>query len=460
MDRLTDLGISLTPRDVRCLVINEQGETVADSVRPLDGEERHNPDAWWAALKAGVADLAGSGVDFSQLRSIGLSGTPCGAVFLDTSGTVLGPAVVAGDKGAQGWCDYLEATARRSRAINGNLAKTDMLGTVLLQLREEDPETFAQVALVLSPKDYLLWRLTGCSASDPSTASASLLYDPVQGAWADRILNPLGLQRELLPEVFASYVCVGAVQGTAAVDLALPSVPVVAGASNLVATCLSLGLGRSGEGLLMLGDEAALVRLGEIFLPDPFRHIDMRAFVDRDLYFHFVDLGPAATFDTWVQGLDAGTTGDTSQRELYFLPQLEHGAVFAGLSPDTTPEDMARAVLWGAAFEITESLGAIDDLLPGGDDLVFLAPGGIGKTWGPYLASAMDQTLVFHEDNGFGAARGAALLARQSQAPVSNKLDMEKPQPTEHFQPDPDLKAHFADIQPKLAGLKSRLTHA
>ena len=445
------LGISLTPRDLRCLVVNLQGETLATTATALSTDESHDPDAWWQALKTGLGALSDAGIDLSTLESIGLAGSPYGAVFLDEAGAPIAPATIAGDQQASTYCAYLESTARRSRAINGNLARPDMLGVALVHLRGEAPETFTRLARVLAPKDYLLWRLTGQMATDPSTASASLLYDPLGKVWAPRILKPLGLHTDTLPEIIPSDTSVGPVHAPAAYETGLPSVPVVAGASDLAALCLCLGLEHPGENLLALGERTNLVRLSTAFLPDPFRHIDMRACSIDDLFFHLADTGPAADFDAWAHSLETSAHDDTPETDLYFLPHLGHGAALAGLSPQATPRDIARAVLYGAAFEITESLAAMNDLFATEEPLQFLASASLGRAWGPVLASATDTALEFHEDDGFSVARGAAGLASGNRG---------KPDPASRFLPQPDLKARFDRIRPRLAGLKSRLTHS
>ena len=450
------LGISLTPRDVRCIVVNLEGETLGTSTASLNVDESRDPDAWWLALKTALRELAGGGIDLLTVRAIGLAGTPYGAVFLDDGGAAITPATVAGDQEAAAYCAYLESTARRSRAINGNLAKPDMLGVALVHLREEAPETFKRLATVLAPKDYLMWRLTGQKATDPSTASTSLLFDPLEKTWAPRILKPLGLQTDKLPKLVASDTSVGPLLDAAANETGLAVAPVVAGASGLAAMCVCLGLEHAGENLLVLGERTNLVRLSTTFLPDPFRHIDMRASTKDGVFFHLADTGPAADFDAWAHSLETSAHDNAPETDLYFLPHLGHGAALAGLSPRATPQDIARAVLHGAAFEIAESLAAMNDLFATEEPLQFLASPSLGRAWGPFLASATDTALEFHEDDGFSIARGAAGLARKSQAGKNQK----KPEPAERFLPQPDLKARFDRVRPKLAGLKSRLTHS
>lgn len=466
MTQLNCLGIHLTPHEVRCMVT---GASVATSICLLSDEESHNPHAWWTALENALADLSKAGVDLSDLRAISVSGTPYGVVFLDAEGDVLAPAILAGDTEGASWSDWFEATARRSRSINGNLAKPDMMGVALVYLRERAPDIWKQLAMALSPKDYLVWRLTGQYTTDPSTASSTLLFDTLQNTWAERILKPVGISRDILPTLVASDAAVGPVQDPVATATGLPRVPVMAGAADLVAICVALGLEREGSTVLAMKEQTSLMRLGQTFLPDPFRHIDMRNFTGNDLFFHLSEIGPGVDFDDWTKNLGGNPGGGgadlLAQKDVYFLPKLGHGAVLAGLSPQTTPQDMARAVLYGVAFEVAESLAILDELMPSDGPLHCLAPKATGQAWGPYLASASRRTLILHEDDGFCAANGAARLAHRglnagdemNARPKTNTGTGELS--IQRFEPQAELIKHFDAIRPKLAALKSRLTY-
>jgi xylulokinase len=463
------LGIELSPDAVRCVIFGGPGSKEVSALATLTNDESREPEAWWRALAAALADLALAGGDPSRVSAISVTGTPYGAVFLGGDGKVLAPAVLAGDREGAVWCDWLETTARRSRSINGNLAKPDMMGVALLFLRDRAPDVWAKLASVLSPKDYLVWRLTGEKTTDPSSASASLLFDPVQNCWAERILTPLGFPPEILPVLHNCDASVGTVQNNVGDEIGLARAPVMAGTCDLVAASLSLGLEYKGATLLSMKSQTSLTRLGRTFLPDPFRHIDVRSYCGSEMFYHLSEIGPCVGFDTWARSFadhnSAVQMEANRDHEAYFLPKLSHGAAMAGLTPKTTPQDIARAILHGVAFEVAESLNVLDELLPGKEDLHCLAPASVGAAWGSYLASAARRPLVFHEDDGFRTAAGAAHLALrglegQGGSPGRSE-GAGNPAPhgvTTRIEPTAELTAHFDIIQPKLSALKTRLT--
>ena len=62
----------------------------------------------------------------------------------------------------------------------------------VLWLRNHEPEAFARLATVLLAKDFIRYRLTGALATEPSDASATLMFDPARLRWSDEILRAVG----------------------------------------------------------------------------------------------------------------------------------------------------------------------------------------------------------------------------------------------------------------------------
>src|SRR5690606_7593355 len=95
-----------------------------------------------------------------------------GTVFVDAGLRAVGPG--------RGWADAagVELLAARygaslERALRetGRPALTGGAAAAALELRERDPAAFDRVRHVLSPKDFLVARLTGVVATDATTAA-------------------------------------------------------------------------------------------------------------------------------------------------------------------------------------------------------------------------------------------------------------------------------------------------
>jgi len=92
----------------------------------------------------------------------------------------------------------VEAFERRHRtadilAETGNPPTPAWPGFKLQWLRDNDPPAYRAARTVLSPKDYVNFRLTGRIATDPTEASLSFLMNPASRDWSQRMIGMLDL---------------------------------------------------------------------------------------------------------------------------------------------------------------------------------------------------------------------------------------------------------------------------
>jgi autoinducer 2 (AI-2) kinase len=89
---------------------------------------------------------------------------------------------------------------------------------------------------------WLCYRMSGVAATEPSSASASLLFDIQQRQWSPAICQIVGVREDMLPAVGESGQVIGTLQEAAAEELGLlPGTPVVLGGGD--GQCGLLGLG-------------------------------------------------------------------------------------------------------------------------------------------------------------------------------------------------------------------------
>ncbi len=69
-------------------------------------------------------------------------------------------------------------------AQTGNRALTGFTAPKLLWLRRHEPESYARIASVMLPKDYVRLRLCGEKATDVADASGTLLFDVARRRWS------------------------------------------------------------------------------------------------------------------------------------------------------------------------------------------------------------------------------------------------------------------------------------
>ena len=231
------LGIDLGTSSVKVLLATETGWVLGQGSaeypihRPHPGWAEQDPDDWWqatvTAVRRALASVEGSSVSVS---AIGLSGQMHGTVLLGEGGQPLAPAVI--------WPDQRSARqvreitdligAERLIELTGSPVATGFQAATVRWMQRERPGLWRQTCLILLPKDYLRYRLTGEPHTDPSDGSGALLLDVRRRDWSSQMLEALEIDPAQLPPVQASTAVAGQLSRHAAAALGLPpGIPVV-----------------------------------------------------------------------------------------------------------------------------------------------------------------------------------------------------------------------------------------
>jgi xylulokinase len=154
-----------------------------------------DPEHWWEALQAAIADAGG----LNDVVAISISGQQHGMVVLDLNGQVIRPALLWNDTRSAGAAADLiaefgaEELARRT----GSVPVASFTSTKLRWLRDTEPEHAVRVAAVALPHDWLTWRFLGYGpkrasrlgpvlaalTTDRSDASGTGYWDRVTGKY-------------------------------------------------------------------------------------------------------------------------------------------------------------------------------------------------------------------------------------------------------------------------------------
>lgn len=129
-----------------------------------DGTEV-DPEAWWHALQAAIADAGG----LDDVAAVSIAGQQHGMVALDAAGRVVRPALLWNDtRSAQAAADLVrEVGAEAYAARTGVVPVASFTASKLRWLRDAEPENAARVAAVALPHDWLTWRLRGFGPDRP-----------------------------------------------------------------------------------------------------------------------------------------------------------------------------------------------------------------------------------------------------------------------------------------------------
>ena len=198
------LGLDLGTSSIKAAIFDEEGTLCWVADKSYDSsvvEDRVeiDPEVWWRACREVMSgmprELAG------QVQAIGLSGQMHGLVLTDSGNRPVRNAILWPDRRATAEVEvFAELDAATSGSL-GNPLVPGMPGPMLLWLKANEPHIWRQIRHVVAPKDWVRSRLIGSEgvATDPSDASATLLWDVQIDDWSPDVLQTLDLDRSTLP---------------------------------------------------------------------------------------------------------------------------------------------------------------------------------------------------------------------------------------------------------------------
>ena len=437
------LGIDIGTSGTKAIVVDESGVVRGTGsveyplYTPKPNWAEQDPEDWWkGTVGATRKAIEAAGVDGKDVAGIGFSGQMHGAVLLDSADKVLRPAILWCDQRTAAECDEITERigARRLLELTYNKALAGFTAPKIVWVRNHEPDIYKSIRKVLLPKDYIRLRMTGEYATEVSDASGTLLFDVKNRTWSQEMLNDLEIPRDWMPDCYESPVVSGKVTASAAAELGVrPGVPVVGGGGDNAAGAVGNGIVRSGLTWVTVGTSGVV-----------FAHMDKVDLDEEEDSIHSAMLfgqvarhGSDAVWEVsqWfcvccasLNDCRRALGGCASRSQLRlpsvmqseWLPPIPDGrgpypdanarGVFFGLSLRHTKTHMARAVLEGVAFSLSDCLDLVKLLIPDVNEIRASGGGARSEFWRQILADVFN-TKMTTTNATEGPAYGAALLA-------------------------------------------------
>ncbi len=475
------LGIDLGTGSVKALLLDEHGKVVSehsvnyDVLAPQATWAESAPADWWLATCQAVKRSCQG----YEVSAIGLSGQMHGLVLCNERAEPLRPAILWADTRSQQQLKLFEALAEPLKYRLANPLAVGMAGASLLWVKQHEPKVYQQARWALQPKDWLRFRLTAEASSEPSDASATLLYDIVQDRWSDEVLAVLDLRADLLAPLRPSSSIAGYLHQEAAGALGLTAgIPVAAGGADAACSAFGTGLMHEGQVQVNIGTAMQIFAIREVASPDPQRRTHMYRSVLHNWY-AMAAMQNAGLALEWVRRI-LGYDWDRMYQEafaasldcdgLVFLPYLtgertphldpQAQGTWHGLRLNHERAHLARAAFEGVAFALKDGLLALRDIGIQPNQGLRLAGGGtLKEPWRQLLADVLKEDL-YAVSVPSASAQGAALLAGLASGVwlAGEELEPLFPDPALVASPKstPELEARYTRFTKLYPALKGR----
>ena len=398
---------------------------------PQVGWTEQDPLRWWTSLVIACAEArAQAPLAFAEVDVVSCSGARQTFVPVSAEGDPIGKGIL--------WSDHRAAAEARmlaermggddiNRARTGIPLDAGAVAAKLAWLAEHQPERIEAAHVILSPRDFIVYRMTDQLVTDATFASRSGLYDFDGNAVRELAGPALGK----LPSVVPSDTVVGQLKPVPAAELGLrPGVPIVIGAGDR--QCEVLGSGASEyHPMVSWGTTANVsVPVQERPVPAPVGAVVTRA-ADGGWLLEG-GLSAAGSFLAWLGRLLDRSTEELGRlaaesgpgaRGVVAVPWLDGArapwwrddarAGFMGLGAAHGAADMARAVVESVAWDVVRVMEVVTVGRLGGSTAEGVTLGGAGSglpVWVEVLTSVLGLPALRHR-SGEAASAGAALLA-------------------------------------------------
>ena len=259
----TILGIDLGTSSVKAMLLNVDAGVVGVRAKeyevdiPHPGFAEQNPERWWDSLVEVLGWLREHHRDaFDSVCAVGYSGQMHGLVLTGTDGRPVRPAIIWLDQRAGSQLEQISAVLSEEEMgrVFCNRVSSGFAFPSLLWVRDREPEIFARAAHVLSPKDYIRYKMTGEVGAEVVDASSTTMFDTAKRGWAWEVIARFHLPEEIFPTVHESADFAGTISPSCAAKTGLPEgIPVIYGAGDQPAQSIGNGVIKSGQIISNIG---------------------------------------------------------------------------------------------------------------------------------------------------------------------------------------------------------------
>ncbi len=210
----------------------------------------------WIIVKNCIKDLLSkSKIDPSTILAVSSSSMREGIVLYDENNQEIW-AVANVDARAGNEVSYLKETYPGiEEKFYERSGQTFALGSIprIMWLKNNKPDLYKKIAKISMISDWLLFKLSGIIAIDPSNGGTSGIFDLKKRDWAKEMMKQVGLKNDIFPPCCEAGTVIGSINQNASNETGLSTnTKVVLGGGDVQLGSLGLGITHNG-GVAILG---------------------------------------------------------------------------------------------------------------------------------------------------------------------------------------------------------------
>lgn len=444
------LGIDVGTTSLKTSAFTHKGEQVASAVveydllTPAPNVVEAPANVYMDSIKKCLKKME-SKISLRAINVIGFSVQGETLCMLDEEGNPLRNAIIWMDNRARDQAEELRKKFGDETCyeITGQVSfESCWPAAKVLWVKENEPEIFEKTRHLLLLEDYIIYLLTGKFVSEGSLLTSTEYWDiRTKDYWQD-MLDYIGIDRAILPEIMESGELVGQILPEMAEELGIaPDAKICTGCLDQAAGAIGVGNIRPGIFSENIGAALAICVPTKTLTYDKQRQMPVHYFAIPDTYMmHTFTTGGMCL--RWFRDGFCKTEIDLSEEtrlDSYYLMDKEAEKVPAGsdglltlphlqgsMAPDVNLD--AKGVFYGATLKhkkphfirsIMESLGylicrnleAIDEMGLEVEQIRTMGGGSKSDIWNQIKADITGKTLHITKFSQDTACLGAAILA-------------------------------------------------
>ncbi|WP_222854318.1 FGGY-family carbohydrate kinase [Fodinicola acaciae] len=266
-------GIDVGTQSARVVLLDATGVQVAAGFAALTSDRRtastheQDPDEWWSAVCA-ASRQALADVDASRVRAAAICGTSGTVLVVDHAGRPAGPALMYDDTRAEAEAAIVQRAGAQLWDRLGYQIQASWGLPKIRWLATNGQLTGAR--RVEHQADHVAARLVGHPVATDTGHALKTGADLIERRWPTDVLDALGLDPAILPDLVLPGTPLGQLTAKAAERTGLRAgMPVLAGITDSCAAQIGAGALRPGSWNSVLGTTLAIKGVSTTLLKDP-----------------------------------------------------------------------------------------------------------------------------------------------------------------------------------------------